>query len=253
MKPVVHAVDGSLKPCRLSAHETASVSAGENRSVTAPVVFSWSAGKDSAFGLWTLLRDPAYEVRALLTTVTEGYDRVSMSGVREELLDRQAGVLGLPVVKVKIPPACVNEVYEQRMAGALAAEALRGIDLVAFSDLFLEDIRTYREERLAQAGKRGVFPLWGRDTSELARDMVASGFRSILVCVDPRALDPAFAGRDFDGGFLADLPAGVDPCGENGEFHTFVWDAPMYREPIRCRTGEVVTRDGFVFCDVLPG
>jgi uncharacterized protein (TIGR00290 family) len=202
--------------------------------------------------LWTLFGDPSYEVRALLTTITDDYNRVSMSGVREELLDRQADVVGLPLVKVRIPPSCSNEVYEQRMASTLAAEALRGIDHVAFSDLFLEDVRAYREERLGWAGKHGVFPLWRRDTAELARDMVTSGFQAILVCVDPRALDPSFAGRDFDAGFLADLPPGVDPCGENGEFHTFVWGAPMYREPIPCRTGEVVTRDGFVYCDLTP-
>jgi uncharacterized protein (TIGR00290 family) len=220
--------------------------------VTTPVVFSWSAGKDSAFGLWTLLRDPDWEVRTLLTTVTEEYDRVSMSGVREALLDRQAEVLGLPLVKVRIPPACSNEVYESRMASALAGESLRDIDHFAFSDLFLEDVRAYREERLARAGKRGVFPLWGRDTGELAKEMVSSGFRAIVVTVDPRALDPSFVGRSFDLEFLSDLPEGVDPCGENGEFHTFVWDAPMYRVPIPCRTGEVVTRDGFVYCDVVP-
>jgi uncharacterized protein (TIGR00290 family) len=220
--------------------------------VVTTVVFSWSAGKDSAFGLWTLLRDPAWEVRALLTTVTEGYDRVSMSGVREELLDRQADVLGLPLIKVRIPPVCSNEVYEHRMASTLAAEELRGIDHISFSDLFLEDVRAYREERLARAGKHGVFPLWGKDTTRLARAMVASGFRAVVVCVDPRVVDPSFAGRAFDLEFLADLPDAVDPCGENGEFHTFVWDAPMYREPIPCRTGEVVERDGFVYCDIVP-
>ena len=216
------------------------------------MVFSWSAGKDSAFGLWTLLRDPEWEVRALLTTITEGYDRVSMSGVREVLLDRQAEVLGLPLVKLRIPPACPNEVYEHRMASTLAAESFRGVDHVAFSDLFLTDVRSYREERLGRAGKRGVFPLWGRDTAQLAREMVASGFRAVVVCVDPRALDPSFAGRAFDLEFLDDLPQGVDPCGENGEFHSFVWDAPMYRESIPYRTGVVVTREGFVYCDVVP-
>jgi uncharacterized protein (TIGR00290 family) len=220
--------------------------------VTIPVAFSWSAGKDSAFGLWTLLQDEIYEVRALLTTVTEGYDRVSMSGVREELLDRQADVLGIHLLKVKIPPACPNEVYEERMASALASEPLAETDHIAFSDLFLEDVRAYREERLGWAGKQGVFPLWGRDTAELARAIVAEGFRAFVVCIDPRVLDPSFAGRRFDRTFLDDLPPAVDPCGENGEFHTFVWDAPMYREPIACRTGEVLTRDGFVYCDVLP-
>jgi uncharacterized protein (TIGR00290 family) len=217
-----------------------------------PVVFSWSTGKDSAFGLWTLLRDPAFEVRALLTTITDSYDRVSISGVREELLDRQAAALQLPVIKVRIPPACTNDVYEQRMAAALATDAFDGIVHVAFADLFLEDVRAYRETSLDRAGKHGVFPIWGRDTDLLAREMMAAGFHATVVCVDPRALDPSFAGREFDGALLSDLPSGVDPCGENGEFHTFVWAAPMFGSPISCRTGEVVTRDGFVFCDVVP-
>jgi uncharacterized protein (TIGR00290 family) len=216
-----------------------------------PVVFSWSAGKDSALGLWTLLQDPAFEVLAILTTLTEGYQRVSMSGVREELLDCQAERLGLPLVKVWIPPTCPNSVYEERMAQALAAEPLRSVRHFAFADLFLADVRVYREERLAKAGREGVFPLWGRDTAELARELIATGFRATLVCVDPKALPTSFAGRAFDEQLLADLPATVDPCGERGEFHTFVWDAPMYRAPIGCRMGEVVTRDGFVFCDVL--
>ncbi len=220
--------------------------------VRTPVVFSWSAGKDSAFGLWTLLRDPDLEVRALLTTLTEGYNRVSMSGVRHELLDRQAETIGLPVIKVWIPPQCVNEVYEHRMASTLDSVEFQGIEHVAFADLFLEDIRAYREERLARVGKHGLFPIWGQDTAMLARQMIASGFRAVVVCVDPRTLDPAFAGRDFDEDFLADLPEGVDPCGENGEFHTFVHQGPLFRAPIPYRTGEIVTRDGFVYCDVVP-
>jgi uncharacterized protein (TIGR00290 family) len=219
--------------------------------VATPVVFSWSAGKDSAFGLWTVLQNPDFEVRALLTTLTEGYDRVSMSGVREELLDEQAKELGLPLLKVWIPPTCTNAIYEERMAEAFATEPLRSVLSFAFADLFLEDVRTYREERLAQAGKEGIFPLWGRDTAVLAGQMIAAGIRATVVCVDPRALAASFAGRAFDERFLEDLPDGVDPCGERGEFHTFVWDAPMYRKPIGCRTGEVVTRDGFVFCDVI--
>jgi uncharacterized protein (TIGR00290 family) len=218
--------------------------------IAAPLVYSWSAGKDSAFGLWTLLRDPAYEVRALLTTITETYDRVSISGVRESLLDAQAEMLNLPLIKVRIPPACPNDLYEQRMASALAGREFEGIGHVAFSDLFLEDVRAYREDRLAQADKHCVFPLWHRDTAHLAQDIIAQGFRAIVVCLDPRVMDPSFAGRAFDLAFLADLPDDVDPCGENGEFHTFVWDAPMYQQLIPCTTGDVVTRDGFVYCDV---
>jgi uncharacterized protein (TIGR00290 family) len=175
-----------------------------------------------------------------------------MSGVREALLDRQAGAIGLPVIKVWIPPDCTNEVYESRMESMFAAAEFEGVDHVAFADLFLEDIRAYRESRLAQTGKQGVFPIWGRDTAVLARQMIANGFRAIVVCVDPGALDRNFAGRAFDESFLADLPEGVDPCGENGEFHTFVHDGPLFGAPIPCRTGEIVTRDGFVYCDVVP-
>jgi uncharacterized protein (TIGR00290 family) len=217
-----------------------------------PVVFSWSAGKDSAFGLWTLIANPAFAVRGLLTTLTEGYNRVSMSGVRDELLDRQADAIGLPLIKVWIPPQCPNEVYEKRMEATLTAPEFDGIRHVAFADLFLEDVRAYREDRLARANMEGVFPLWQWHTRALALEMVARGFRAIVVCVDPRALDPSFAGRDFDQAFIRDLPPGVDPCGENGEFHTFVHDGPLFQNPIACRPGEVVTRDGFVYCDVLP-
>jgi uncharacterized protein (TIGR00290 family) len=198
-----------------------------------------------------MLQNPDFEVRAILTTLTEGYDRVSMSGVREELLDQQAQRLGLPLIKIWIPPTCTNAVYEERMQQAFAVEPLLSVGKVAFADLFLEDVRSYREDRLAQANKEAVFPLWGRTTQALAQEMIAAGIRAIAVCVDPKALAPSFAGRAFDDSFLADLPPGVDPCGERGEFHTFVWDAPMYPSPIRCRTGQVVTRGGFVFCDVV--
>lgn len=196
-----------------------------------PVVYSWSTGKDSAFGLWTILRDPAYEVRALLTTLTETYDRVSISGVRETLLDGQAEMLDLPLIKVRIPPACPNDLYEQRMASTLAAEHFQGIDHVAFSDLFLEDVRTYREERLAQVRKQGVFPLWGYDTTQLARDIIAQRFRAIVVCLDPQVIDPSFAGRTFDLDFLADLPEQADPCGENGEFTPLSGTLPCTGNP----------------------
>jgi uncharacterized protein (TIGR00290 family) len=212
---------------------------------------SWSGGKDSALTLWAL-RGEGVEPEALITTVTDEYDRISMHGVRRELLASQSGALGIPLVEVRIPPACVNEVYEARMAEAFASPPLSDVQAVAFGDLFLEDVRAYRETRLTAAGKRGLFPLWGRDTSVLAREFVAAGFQAIVVCVDPRALDASFAGRAYDEQLLADLPASVDPCGENGEFHTFVHAGPIFAEPITCDTGEVVQREGFVFCDLKP-
>jgi uncharacterized protein (TIGR00290 family) len=213
--------------------------------------FSWSGGKDSALGLWTLRRGQL-EPEALITTVTGTYARISMHGVRRELLARQAEALGVPLVEVVIPPSCVNEIYDTRMAEAFAAAPLSGVGVVAFGDLFLEDVRAYREGRLAAAGKRGLFPLWGRNTADLAREFLDAGFEATLVCVDPRALDPAFCGRRYDERLLAELPPGVDPCGENGEFHTFVSAGPIFAEPIACATGEIVERDGFVFCDLTP-
>jgi uncharacterized protein (TIGR00290 family) len=212
---------------------------------------SWSGGKDSALALWALRREQL-EPEALITTITDAYDRVSMHGVRRELLARQAEALGLPLVEVVIPPACVIEIYEARMAEACAAAPLSGIEAVAFGDLFLEDVRAYREERLAAAGKRGLFPLWGRDTAGLAREFLDAGFEARLVCVDSHVLDPSFAGRRYDERLLAELPPGVDPCGENGEFHTFVHGGPIFAESIACETGEIVERDGFVFCDLTP-
>jgi uncharacterized protein (TIGR00290 family) len=158
----------------------------------------------------------------------------------------------LMLLAIEARTGCPTEEYEERLATALAGDELDGIERVAFGDLFLEDVRTHREEHLSLVGKHGLFPLWGQDTKALARDMIANGFRALVVCVDPQALDASFAGRAFDSTFLHDLPTGVDPCGENGEFHTFVWAAPMYRSPIPCRTGEMVIRDGFAFCDVIP-
>jgi uncharacterized protein (TIGR00290 family) len=219
-------------------------------SASAPFALSWSGGKDSALALWTLGRAGS-EPAALITTVTDAFDRISMHGVRRGLLRRQAEVLGVPLVEVVIPPSCVNDVYEARMAEAFAVPPLSEVEAVAFGDLFLEDVRAYREERLAAAGKRGDFPLWGRDTTKLAREFIAAGFQAIIVCLDPRVLDPSLAGRAYDERLLADLPPGVDPCGENGEFHTFVHAGPIFSEPIACETGEVVERDGFVFCDLL--
>ncbi len=184
----------------------------------------------------------------LLSTVTEEYERVSMHGVRRSLLRRQAAATGVPLVEIEIPAGCTNDVYESRMDAAFEVAA---VDEVAFGDLFLEDVRAYRQSRLARVGRRARFPVWGRDTAALARCFLAAGFHAILVCVDPRALDPSFAGREYDEQLLAELPAGVDPCGENGAFHTFVTAGPVFAHPIACRRGEVVERDGFVFCDLL--
>ena len=215
------------------------------------VALSWSGGKDSALALFTLCREKR-EPETLITTVTDTYERISMHGVRRELLARQAQALRLPLVEVAIPPACVNDVYETRMAAAFASPPLAGVDAVAFGDLFLADVRAYREARLAVNGKRGLFPLWGRDTRELAEEFIGAGFEAILVCLDPRVLDPSLAGRAYDERLLAELPPSVDPCGENGEFHTFVHAGPVFAEPLACETGRIVERDGFVFCDLTP-
>jgi uncharacterized protein (TIGR00290 family) len=174
-----------------------------------------------------------------------------MHGVRRELLVRQAQAVGLPLVEVEIPAGCSNDVYEQRLGRALAQTPLAEVETIAFGDLFLADIRAYREERLSRIGKRATFPLWGRDTNALARQFIAAGFEAVLVCVDPRQLDRSFAGRRLDAELLADLPPEVDPCGENGEFHTFVYAGPVFSAPIACQIGDTVERDGFVFCDVL--
>ena len=215
-----------------------------------PVVFSWSAGKDSTYGLKTLLADGRYRVVGLLTTLTEGYGRVTMSGVREELLDRQAAELCLPLTKVWIPPACPNHLYEARMEAGLSELRAQGVRHLAFADLFLEDVRAYRERWLAGLDWTGVFPLFGRDTRTLAREMIAWGLRATVVCLDPQVMPPEFAGRDFDSALLEALPPSVDPCGERGEFHTFVLSAPIFRRSIPCHPGEVVQRDGFVYCDL---
>jgi uncharacterized protein (TIGR00290 family) len=215
------------------------------------LALAWSGGKDSALTL-AALREGGEEPCALMTTVTETYDRVSMHGVRRELLARQAEGAGVPLVEVVIPPDCVNAEYERRMAAALVAPPLDGADEVAFGDLFLEDVRAYRESRLGAVGRSARFPLWGRDTAELARGFLAAGFEAWISCVDPRQLDASFAGRAYDEALLAHLPEGVDPCGENGEFHTFVVAGPVMRGRIECEPGEVVERGGFVFCDLLP-
>ncbi len=213
---------------------------------------SWSSGKDSAFALDAARRAGEVEVVGLLSVVSEAFGRVSMHGVREELLEAQAAAVGLPLVKVRIPYPCPNATYERAMAGALERAAAEGVRTVVFGDLFLEDVRAYREERLAPVGFRGVFPLWGRPTAPLARAMVAAGLRARICCLDPRKLPRRFAGRAFDAELLAELPADVDPCGERGEFHTFVSDGPGFSRPVRAKVGETVERDGFVFTDLVP-
>jgi uncharacterized protein (TIGR00290 family) len=216
-----------------------------------PILFCWSGGKDSAMALHALLQDNV-RIAALLTTVTETYDRISMHGVRLELLVQQAQSIGLPLHEVRIPPQCVNPVYEARMEEALRVHYDAGVRTVAFGDIFLEDLRAYREKNLARIGMTALFPIWKCDTRELIRSFHAARFRAIAACVDPKALNRSFAGRELDLSFFQDLPAGVDPCGENGEFHTFVFDGPMFREPISVRAGEVLERDSFIYCDLLP-
>jgi uncharacterized protein (TIGR00290 family) len=216
-----------------------------------PILFCWSGGKDSAMALHTLLERSDIHVAALLTTVTEGYERVSMHGVRRDLLERQAQSIGLPLHEVRIPPQCVNPTYEARMEEALRWHFDEGVRRVAFGDIFLEDLRAYRERNLARIGMTALFPIWKRDTQELIRSFHARRFRAIAVCIDSKALDPTFAGRELDESFFRDLPPHADPCGENGEFHTFVFDGPIFHSPIPVRTGEIVHRDGFVFCDLV--
>jgi uncharacterized protein (TIGR00290 family) len=192
------------------------------------------------------------EVVGLLTTTNEAFDRVAMHGVREALLEAQAEAAGLPLWKVPLPWPCPNEAYEALMAAACARAVTEGVTAMAFGDLFLEDVRDYRIQKLADTGLRPLFPIWNPDTASLARDMVAAGLKATLACVDPKALEARFAGREFDADLLAELPPSVDPCGERGEFHTFAWDGPMFRRPVPVRRGEVVERDGFVFADLVP-
>jgi uncharacterized protein (TIGR00290 family) len=212
---------------------------------------SWSSGKDSAWALHALRASPQYQVTALLTTINADAGRVAMHAVREELLAAQAAALGLPLFKVPIPMKCTNIVYEEAMGVAMARAREAGVFGVAFGDLFLEDLRRYREEKLRAVGMTCLFPIWQRDTRTLARDMVASGLRAHLTCVDPKHLDRSFAGRVFDAKLLDDLPSEVDSCGENGEFHSFAFAGPMFSTPLRVTPGEIVESDGFIFADLL--
>jgi uncharacterized protein (TIGR00290 family) len=213
---------------------------------------SWSSGKDSAWLVHVLRAMPDIELGAMLTTINEPAQRVAMHAVRVELLDTQARALGLPLWQVPIPSPCTNETYERAMARAVTRAIDEGFTHVAFGDLFLEDVRRYREERLAGSGLTPLFPLFGADTAALAREMIAAGLGARLTCVNPKVLDGAYAGREFDARLLEDLPASVDPCGERGEFHTFAYKGPMFTQPIGIETGVIVERDGFVFADLVP-
>jgi uncharacterized protein (TIGR00290 family) len=215
-------------------------------------LIAWSSGKDSAWALHVVRRAGEYDIVGALTTVTGTFTRVSIHGVREELLDAQFTAAGLPARKVRIPYPCPNEVYEREMGAAVAQARADGITHIVFGDLFLQDVRAYREKNLTGTGITPLFPLWGGDTSALAREMIVSGLSAHLVSVDLKKLPRRFAGRAFDRALLDDLPPGIDPCGENGEFHTFVSTGPMLAKPIAVKTGEIVERDGAAYADLLP-
>lgn len=212
----------------------------------------WSSGKDSAWALHVLRQNPAFRVTALVTTVNATFDRVAMHAVRSELLRQQAAAAGLPLKIILIPWPCSNADYEAAVRPIVDEAVQSGVAAMAFGDLFLEDVRAYRERMLDGTGLTPLFPLWGRPTSELAKEMLAGGLKARLTCVDPKVLPRHFAGKAFDAELLADLPTGVDPCGERGEFHSFVTDGPMFHRPVACQSGEIVEREGFVFADLLP-
>jgi uncharacterized protein (TIGR00290 family) len=219
---------------------------------TFKLLVSWSSGKDSAWLVHVLRTTmPEYEIAAVLTTINESADRVAMHAVRTELVEAQARELGVPLWQVPIPSPCPNEVYEAAMQKVVTRAVREGFSTIAFGDLFLEDVRRYREEKLAGSGLTPIFPLFGADTARLAREMIAAGLRAKLTCVNPAILDRSFAGRDFDAALLRELPPSVDPCGERGEFHSFAWDGPMFAHPIPVEPGIVVERDGFVFADLV--
>ena len=218
---------------------------------TPRVLLCWSSGKDSAWTLHVLRQRQEVEVVGLLTTINSAHARVSMHAVRMALLEAQAEAVGLPLWKVPIPSPCSNREYEEAMSEAIRNALAAGITMMAFGDLFLEDVRRYREAHLSGTGMAPLFPIWGLPTDELAREMVEVGLRARVTCVDPRQLPPSFAGRDFDAAFLSELPEHVDPCGERGEFHTFAYDGPIFHRPVSVRSGDIVERDGFIFADLL--
>lgn len=226
-----------------------------------PVVFNWSGGKDSTMALWSTISDGILDVRYLLTTLSEEYHRISMHGVRETLLEVQSESIGIPLYKIYLPSSLSMDAYAQKMEKAMLALKDQGIQTGIFGDIFLEDLRTYRETALAKIGWEALFPLWKRDSKDLVQDFISRGFKAILVAVDASKLDRSFAGRLIDQSLLDDLPPGVDPCGENGEFHSFVFDGPLFEYPVPFQQGEVIQRtyphdsypdSSFYFCDLLP-
>jgi uncharacterized protein (TIGR00290 family) len=215
-------------------------------------LLSWSTGKDAAWALNCLRQDASVELVGLVTTINEAAERVAMHGVRRKLLEAQAAAVGLPLFVLPLPSPCPNQVYEHIMGAFVARQVAAGVEAMAFGDLFLQEVRRYRETAFTGSGMRPIFPLWGRATATLARDMLSAGIGAYLSCVDSAQLPARFAGRAFDADLLAELPRGVDPCGENGEFHTFVWGGPMFERPLSVEPGDLVSRDGFVFCDLRP-
>lgn len=216
------------------------------------ILFSWSGGKDSSMALYYLLRESTYRISSLMTNLTEGYDRISMHGVRVELLEMQAEALGFSLYKIYTSQKSSNEEYEQAMGETFLHFQGKGITTVAYGDIFLEDLKLYREKLLEKSGFSGIYPIWKRPTSSLARKFIESGFKAVVICVKSELLDKSFAGRPYNEEFLRDLPDNVDPCGENGEFHSFVFEGPIFRKPLAVKTGKVVTRGPFHYCDLLP-
>jgi len=215
-------------------------------------LLSWSSGKDSAWALQVLRRQSNIDIVGLFSTINQEYERVPMHAVRNELLQQQAESVGLPIQVIPIPNPCSHTEYENIMGEFIAQVKEQRIDCIAFGDLYLEDIRKYREEKLDNTGITPIFPLWGKDTEALSKEMVACGLRAIITCIDPRSMPPGFAGKEYNASFLEQIPAGVDPCGENGEFHSFAFDGPMFKRTVNLRVGETISRDGFIFTDLLP-
>jgi uncharacterized protein (TIGR00290 family) len=240
------------KPATIASVHAENARPPRKKPAREPVVLSWSGGKDSTMAAYHLLASQKYEIRSLLTTVTEEYDRISMHGVRRDLLEQQAESLGIPLHKIMIPKDCTNEIYEARMREAMSHFKAQGIAKIAFGDLFLQDVKQYRDERLAQAGMTGLYPIWMRDTEELVRTFIGLGFKALLACVDTQAIDASFAGREIDHELLRDLPESADPCGEYGEYHSFVYAGPIFKKAIACRAGDRVMRgERFNYCDIV--